>query len=142
MDPIALTPGARGSSDLLVGPEHTAPHVGSGKIPVLATPVMVNLMESAALAAVEADLPAGYQTLGIRLDVTHTAATPVGMRVRARAELTKVDGRRLSFRVMAEDERELIGEGTHERIVVNLKRFDRRVQEKAAGAGTASPGSL
>lgn len=136
MDPIALTPGARGSSDLLVGPEHTAPHVGSGKIPVLATPVMVNLMESAALAAVEADLPAGYQTLGIRLDVTHIAATPVGMRVRARAELTKVDGRRLSFRVMAEDERELIGEGTHERIVVNLKRFDRRVQEKAAGSGS------
>lgn len=139
MDPITLLPGARGSADLLVGPEHTAPHVGSGKIAVLATPVMVNLMESAALAAVEADLPAGYQTLGIRLDVTHVAATPVGMRVRARAELTKVDGRRLTFRVIAEDERELIGEGTHERVIVNVERFDRRVQEKAGG-GTSTEG--
>ncbi len=136
MSEIKLTPGLRGSADLLVGPEHTAPHVGSGKIAVLATPVMVNLMESAALAAVEGDLPAGYQTLGIRLDVTHVAATPVGMRVRARAELTKVDGRRLSFRVMAEDEREPIGEGTHERVIVNVERFDRRVQEKVAGTGS------
>lgn len=131
MTEIKLTPGLRGSADLLVGPEHTAPHVGSGKIAVLATPVMVNLMEAAALAAVEPHLPPGYQTLGTRLDVSHVAATPVGMRVRARAELVKVDGRHLGFRVAAEDEHELIGEGTHERVIVNLERFDRRVQAKA-----------
>lgn len=128
--------GARGVAELVVSPEHTAPHVGSGKIAVLATPVMVNLMEAAALAAVEAHLPQGYQTLGIRLDVSHIAATPVGMQVRARAELTQVEGRQLSFRVVAEDEVEIIGEGSHERVVVNVGRFDRRVQEKAAKCGS------
>ncbi|MFQ5994545.1 MAG: thioesterase family protein [Acidiferrobacterales bacterium] len=132
MNKIALAPGARGSMELLVAPEHTAPHVGSGEIAVLATPVMVNLMEAAALAAVEEQLPVGHQTLGIRLDVSHVAATPVGMRVRADAELVNIDGRRLTFRVSAEDERELIGEGTHERVIVNVARFDRRVQEKAS----------
>ena len=136
MREFALTTGANGVAELIVGPEHTAPHVGSGKIAVLATPVMVNLMEAAALAAVEAHLPRGYQTLGIRLDVSHVAATPVGMRVRARAELTQIDGRTLSFRVVAEDEVEIIGEGSHKRVVVNVERFDRRVQEKAAKRGS------
>lgn len=131
MREFALPTGAKGVAELIVGAEHTAPHVGSGKIAVLATPVMVNLMEAAALAAVEAYLPKGYQTLGVRLDVSHIAATPTGMRVRARAELTKIDGRQLSFRVVAEDEVEIIGEGGHERVIVNVDRFDRRVQEKA-----------
>ena len=135
MKGITLTPGIKGSADLIVGPEHTAAHVGSGKIAVLATPVMVNLMEAAALAAVEAHLPAGYQTLGIRLDVSHVAATPLGMRVHASAELSKVKGRRLTFRVVAEDEKELIGQGTHERVIVDVERFDRRVQDKAAAKG-------
>lgn len=132
MRDFALPTGAEGVAELIVGPEHTAPHVGSGKIAVLATPVMVNLMEAAALAAVEAHLPEGYQTLGIRLDVSHIAATPIGMHVRARAELTKTDGRQLSFRVVAEDEAEIIGEGSHERVIVNVERFDQRVQQKAA----------
>ena len=116
-----------------MGNEHTAPHVGSGKIAVLATPIMVNLMEAAALAAVEPHLPAGYQTLGIRLDVSHVAATPVGMRVRAHAELSNVEGRVLTFRVYAEDDKELVGEGTHVRIIVNVENFDRRVRDKAEG---------
>lgn len=134
MHEIALAPGAKGVAELLVEAEHTAPHVGSGKIAVLATPVMVNLMEAASLAAVEVGLPEGYQTLGIHLEVSHVAATPVGMRVRARAELVKVHDRRLTFRVSAEDECELIGEGTHERVIVDVARFDQRVQKKA-GAG-------
>ncbi|PZP54563.1 MAG: thioesterase [Azospira oryzae] len=132
---LDLKPGMVGSQGLVVGPEHTAPHVGSGKIAVLATPVMVNLMEAAALAAVEAHLPPGYQSLGTRLEVSHVAATPIGMRVRAEAELTKVEGRRLTFRVRAEDERELIGEGIHERVVVNVARFDQRVQAKGSPGG-------
>ena len=126
-----LAPGLTGTSEILVGTRDTAPHVGSGKIKVLATPVMVSLMEEAALNAVEGLLPAGHQTVGIRLDITHTAATPVGMRVSARAELTKVEGRRLTFHVSARDEKELIGEGVHERIVVNVARFDERTQAKA-----------
>ncbi len=133
MHRIALSPGAEGRAELIVGTEHTAAHVGSGQIAVLATPVMVNLMEAAALAAVETRLPNGYQTLGIHLNVSHVAATPVGMSVHARAELIEVDGRRLTFQVSAEDEHELIGEGTHERIIVDVARFDRRVLEKTSG---------
>ena len=126
-----LKPGLTGSTEILVGTRDMAPHVGSGKIKVLATPVMVSLMEEAALNAVEGLLPLGYQTVGTRLDISHTAATPVGMRVTAHAELTRIDGRRLTFRVSARDEKELIGEGTHERIVVNVARFDQRTQAKA-----------
>lgn len=129
-----LAPGLKGSTEIVVGTRDTAPHVGSGKIGVLATPVMVNLMEAAALNAVEGLLAPGHQTVGTRLDVRHLAATPVGMRVRARAELVAVDGRRLTFRVAAEDDVEPIGDGVHERIVVDVERFDRRAQQKAAAA--------
>lgn len=128
-----VTPGLAGSVELIVADEHTAPRVGSGKIRVLATPVMVNLMEAAALAAVEHLPPEGCQSLGTHLDVTHVAATPVGMRVRASAEVVRVDGRKLVFRVRAEDERDPIGEGLHERVVVNVARFDERVRRKADG---------
>jgi predicted thioesterase len=132
MTPLyGLKPGLRGTAEIIVGTRDTAPHIGSGKIKVLATPVMVSLMEEAALHAVEGSLPAGFQTVGTRLDITHVAATPVGVRVTAQAEVTKVDGRRLTFRVWADDETERIGEGTHERIVVEVSRFDRRAQEKA-----------
>jgi len=127
-----LPVGRVGGAELIVADQHTAPRIGSGKIPVLATPVMINLMEAAALDAVEALLPAGHQSLGIHLDVTHVAATPVGMRVRAEARLVKVEGRRLQFAVEARDEKDVIGGGTHERVVVNVARFDQRVQDKVA----------
>jgi len=132
MDLNTLKPGLKGMVEITVGEEHTAPHVGSGRVRVLATPVMINLMEAAALQAVEGLLPAGHQTVGIHLDVTHVAATPVGMRARAHAELIRVDNRTLWFRVFAEDDKERIGEGAHERIVINLARFDGRMQEKLA----------
>src|SRR5437588_316038 len=96
-----ITPGLTGAAELVVAPEHTAPFVGSGRIAVLATPVMINLIEAAALKAVEHLLPAGHQSLGIHLDVRHTAATPVGMRVTATAEVTRVEGRTITFRVEA-----------------------------------------
>jgi predicted thioesterase len=126
-----LEPGLAASTEILVGTRDTAHHVGSGKIKVLATPVMIMLLEEAALNAVEDLLPPGYQTVGTHLDVSHIAATPVGMRVTARAEVTEVDGRKLTFRVWAEDETERIGEGTHERIVVEVERFDRRIRNKS-----------
>ena len=113
-----------------MGDEHTAPRVGSGQIHVLATPVMINLFEAAALAAVEALLPEGYQSLGTVLNVRHIAATPVGMRVTAVAEVTAVEGRTVHFRLEARDERDLIGDGVHQRVVVNVAKFDQRVQEK------------
>ena len=127
--------GLKGSAELVVGEEHTAPEVGSGRVHVLATPVMINLIEAAALAAVEHLLPSGQQSLGTHLDVRHFAATPVGMRVSAQAELIKIDGRLLTFRVSASDAVELIGEGSHERVVVTLVRFDQRVQKKVALIG-------
>lgn len=126
-----LKPGLKGSMELTVGEEHTAPSVGSGAIHVLGTPVMINLMEAAALAAAEHLLPEGHQSLGIHLDVSHLAATPVGMKVQATAEVIAVEGNRLKFRVEAHDESDLIGEGTHERVVVNVERFDKRVRKKA-----------
>src|SRR5919201_4773571 len=132
MDLSALRPGLRGEASLTVGEEHTAPRVGSGAVHVLATPVMINLIEAAALAAVERLLPAGYQSLGTLLSVRHIAATPVGMRVRAVATVQRVDGRTIYFTVEAHDERELISEGTHERVVVNVAKFDQRVQRKLA----------
>jgi len=128
-----IHPGASGSAQLVVGEEHTAPRVGSGKVHVLATPVMINLIEAAALAAIEHLLPAGHQSLGTRLDVRHIAATPVGMKISASARVTRVEGRTVTFAVEAHDEKELIGDGTHERVVVNVAKFDQRVQRKLAG---------
>ncbi|APV48707.1 thioesterase [Betaproteobacteria bacterium GR16-43] len=127
---LHLPAGLTGTAELLVGEQHTAPRIGSGRIRVLATPVMINLIEAAALAAVEQSLPEHHQSLGTHLDVTHVAATPVGMKVRATAEVLKVEGRTIYFKVRCDDERELIGEGTHERVVVNVERFDQRVQAK------------
>jgi len=128
-----VSPGLKGQAELVVGEEHTAPRVGSGRVRVLATPVMINLIEAAALKAAEHLLPSGHQSLGIHLDVKHYAATPVGMKIRATAEVTKIDGRTISFRVLAEDEKETIGDGTHDRVVVNVERFDKRVQRKLEG---------
>ena len=127
-----LGPGLQGEAELLVGEEHTAPRVGSGAVHVLATPVMINLIEAAALAAVEKLLPPGHQSLGTVLNVRHIAATPVGMRITALAVVERVEGRTIRFQVSARDEKELIGDGTHERVVVNVEKFDARVKAKLA----------
>jgi fluoroacetyl-CoA thioesterase len=128
-----IKPGLAGTTEIVVAHEHTAPFVGSGRIEVLATPVMINLFEAAALAAVEHLLPPGHQSLGIHLDVSHTAATPVGLRVTATAEVVGVEGRTITFNVAARDEFEQIGGGTHQRVVVSVERFDERVQRKVRG---------
>jgi fluoroacetyl-CoA thioesterase len=127
---MQIRPGLSGTAELVVGEEHTAPRVGSGKVHVLATPVMINLIEAAALAAIEHLLPAGYQSLGTHLDVRHIAATPVGMRIRASAVVENQSGRTVRFRVEVHDEKELIGDGVHERVVVNVAKFDQRIQRK------------
>ena len=125
-----LKPGLTATVEIVVGTRDTAAHVGSGKIGVLATPILVTLLESAALQAVERFMPPGQQTVGTRLDISHTAATPVGMRVRAHAELIRVEGRKLTFRLHADDEGEPIAEGTHERLIISVERFDQRMQKK------------
>jgi fluoroacetyl-CoA thioesterase len=134
MDLAALRPGLKGEARLVVAEQHTAPRVGSGRVHVLATPVMINLVEAAALAAVEHLLPPGYQSLGTVLNIRHIAATPVGMRVTASVQLTRLEGRMLGFVVTCNDEKDLIGDGTHERVIVNVAKFDERVQRKLSKA--------
>jgi fluoroacetyl-CoA thioesterase len=129
---VALEPGLTGEVGREVTEEITAQAMGSGGVRVLGTPALLMLMEQAALQAVEGHLEPGQTTVGTHLDVRHLAATPVGMTVTARARLVGVDGRRLSFAVEAEDEREPVGTGTHERFVVDAARFLDRVSEKAA----------
>jgi predicted thioesterase len=128
-----LHAGLKGSVEIVVSDAHTAPRIGSGRVPVLATPVMINVMEAASLEAIEGLLPGGFQSLGTHLDVKHYAATPVGMRLRATAEVTRVDGRNVELRVEAFDEKERVGDGVHTRVVVNVARFDERVQKKLDG---------
>ena len=125
-----IVPGLIGQIEMVVREENTAQHLGSGNVAVLATPEMVRLMEKAAVAAVDHLLPDGYRTVGVAVNVRHLAVTPVGMRVRAQAELTAVEGRRLTFRVEAFDEVERIGEGEHSRVIIDLERFEERVKAK------------
>jgi fluoroacetyl-CoA thioesterase len=107
-----------------------ATHLGSGSIEVYATPAMIALIESAAVAAIDPLLPEGQASVGVALNVRHLAATPPGQQVRARAEVTGVEGRKVTFDVQAWDERELIGEGTHTRYVIDVARFVERVRSK------------
>jgi fluoroacetyl-CoA thioesterase len=130
----AVPVGAKGTQSLVVKPEHLASQFKDSLLPpVFATPMMLLLMENAALEAVRPYLAPGESCVGTAADIRHLAATPVGMRVTAEAEVTKVEGRRISFTVHARDEKELIGSGTHERTVIDLKRFGERLAEKARG---------
>jgi fluoroacetyl-CoA thioesterase len=126
--------GAKGSFTLVVKPEHLANRFKDAILPpVLATPVMIMVMENAALNAIRDALEPGESAVGTRIEVSHTAATPVGLRVTGEAELTRVDGKQLAFRVSARDEREEIGAGTHRRMVVDVARLSRRLEAKRAG---------
>jgi fluoroacetyl-CoA thioesterase len=126
----ALKPGFTGQSTLVVQEIHTAKHLRSGTVDVLATPIMVALMEEAARNSVDPHLEPHELSVGTALEVTHRAATPIGMRVTARAELLGIEGRKLTFRVIAEDEHEVIGQGTHVRAIVNRESFLGRLRKK------------
>ena len=126
--------GAKRSFTLVVAPEHLANRFKDAMLPpVLATPIMVLVMENAALNAVRAYLEPGESALGTVVDVRHLAATPVGQHVTAEAEVTEVDGRRIVFAVTARDEIEEIGKGIHERMVVDLRRLTQRLDAKSGG---------
>jgi len=123
--------GARGSFTLVVAPDHLANRFKDAMLPpVLATPVMIMIMENAALNAMKPYLEAGESALGTRVDVRHLAATPAGRLVTGEAEVTKVDGRRLEFTLRALDGTEVIGTGTHERMIIDLARFSERLKAK------------
>ncbi|MBI2460485.1 MAG: thioesterase family protein [Candidatus Rokubacteria bacterium] len=126
-----LRPGLVGEVELVVTPGDTADAAGNEGVNVLSTPRLVRLIEEASMAAIQAGLAPGEGSVGIRVEMRHLAATPLGMRVRARAVLREVDGRRLVFDVEAHDEVEKVADGVHERFQVHQERFLQRIQEKA-----------
>jgi fluoroacetyl-CoA thioesterase len=129
MRPIPV--GAKGTYMLRVMPAHLANQFKDAVLPqVFATPMMVTIMENAALNAVRDYLDPGESVVGTVVNVRHLAATPVGHQVTAEAVVTKVDGRRIEFNVSARDEIEEIGTGTHERMVVDMARIDKKLQAK------------
>jgi predicted thioesterase len=125
-----LVPGIKGGAEALVTPENTAEKLGSGDCPVFATPAMVALMEAAASRSVAPYLNEGETTVGISLNIRHSAATAMGRAVRAESELLEVDGRKLVFNVAAYDEAGQIGEGEHARAVVNREKFLARTAQR------------
>lgn len=128
---VQLTPGLVGEAEMVVTEGDTAASLGSGTVAVLGTPALACLMERAAVQSLVGYLPESHTSVGSRLEVRHLAPTPVGMLVRARAELQAVEGRRLLFHVLAWDEVEQVGEGTHERVVVEVARFMTTAESKA-----------
>lgn len=109
---------------------HSTANYGSGEINVFSTPAMIGLMESAAKNSVDLHLPMGCTTVGTKIDIRHIAATPIGMKVKCTAELIQIDERRLVFKVEAFDEIEKIGEGLHERYIVEIDKFIKKIDKK------------
>ncbi|MDK1023926.1 MAG: thioesterase [Gammaproteobacteria bacterium] len=124
------TPGLSATIDQVISKTMLANHVGSGSAPVFATPELALLIEKAAVAAIENNLEEGMTSVGTRLDISHLAATPVGMEVSATAKLTAVEGRKLTFEVSASDAVEDISKGVHIRYLVDEKQFVDRAQRK------------
>ena len=121
------------SSELIVEEKHTASAFGSGSIFVFSTPMMIGLMENAALKCAQKNLESGYSTVGMSVDIVHIAATPMGQKVKATAELIGIEGKKLIFKIEAYDEIEKIGEGKHERYIINVEKFMSKVEEKRGG---------
>ncbi len=130
-----LKVGVKGEASTTVSHENIANRVASGIAEVYASPMMIGLMETAAAQAVQPFLEEGQSTVGTLVNVRHLAATPLGHKVRAEAELTEVEGKRLVFKVAAFDETEIIGEGFHERYIISMDRFMERVQKKTRPKG-------
>ncbi len=127
---MSVAVGTKGYQEEIVVPEKTAETVGSGLLPVYATPMMVALMELTASSSVQDQLEEGQGTVGSMLNVSHVSPTPVGMKVWAETEVTAVEGRKLTFAVKAYDERGLIGEGTHQRFIIDNARFMEKCEKK------------
>lgn len=127
---MPLEIGLKGEACVEVVPENTAAAAGSGALPVFATPCLIALMEQAAMTSVQPFLAEGQGTVGSRIEVSHLAATPVGMAVRAESELVEIDRRRLVFTVKACAGEELIGEGRHERFIIDNERFLQKAAAK------------
>lgn len=122
--------GIRGRQETVVTTTNVATNVGSGKVKVFATPMMIALMEKAAVLSIEPFLEPGQSSVGISINVTHCSATPMGMSVWAETEVTGIDRRRVTFSVKAYDEHGLIGEGTHDRFIIDVEKFQSKAENK------------
>ena len=122
--------GIKGSNEILVTPEWTAKHIGSGTVLVLATPMMISLMEQTCQESVKPYLEAGEETVGIHVNVHHHAATPVGMTVWCESEVIEIDRRKITFRVAVYDKQGLVGDGTHERFIINVSKFKEKTEAR------------
>ena len=127
---MSITVGTKGRAEIVVTRENTAAAVGSGLVPVFGTPFMIALMENAAVDALAPYMEAGQGSVGTHLDVSHDAATPIGLKVWAEAEVTAVDGKALTFAVTAYDEAGPIGKGTHNRFIIDVERFLAKTEKK------------
>lgn len=127
---MEIKPGLKGSASMEVQKGNTAIEVGSGSVPVFATPMLVAIMENAAINAIKEHLPEGKTTVGGQIECKHTSPTPIGMTVIATAELVEVDRKRLTFKIEAHDELEKVGEGEHNRFVIELDNFLENCREK------------
>ena len=127
---MPITVGLKGRAETVVTDSNTAAAVGSGLVPVFATPFMIAIMENAAVNALLPHLAEDEGSVGTHLDVSHDAATPIGMKVWAEAEVTAVDGKKVTFAVTAFDEAGPIGKGTHERFIIKPERFLAKTQAK------------
>lgn len=127
---MSIEIGLKGRAETIVNDTNTAAAMGSGLVPVFATPAMVALMEQAAASSLLPYLEEGQGTVGIHLDVSHESATPIGLRVWAESEVTSIDGKQISFTVSAYDEAGLIGRGTHKRACITVDRFLTRAEQK------------
>lgn len=125
-----LTSGIKGTLESVVTEERTAKAMGSGELAVYATPAMIALMEETAYKSVSPELEEGAGSVGTLMNVKHVAASPVGMKITCQSELVEVDGRRLVFKVEAFDEKGLIGEGNHERFIIQNEKFQRKADSK------------
>ena len=130
---MPVSVGMKGRAEAVVTQDNAAVTAGSGTLPVFATPWMCALMEQAAWTAVAPGLAEGESTVGTRLNITHDSATPLGLKVWAESQVTAVDGRRIEFQVTAYDERGPIGQGTHERFIIQNDRFLAKAQRKLEG---------
>jgi Predicted thioesterase len=125
-----LKSGIKGKETTIVDESNTAKTMGSGTLDVFATPAMTALMEKTAWKSVAEELEEGCGTVGIRLEITHDAPTPLGMKVTCESVLTGIDGRKLTFEVEARDERGKIGSGIHERFIIDNKKFQEKANQK------------
>jgi fluoroacetyl-CoA thioesterase len=122
--------GIKGYAEAVVTEENSAKTMGSGALDVFATPAMIALMEKAAWTSVQPYLEEGQGTVGISMNITHDAPTPLGMKVKCESELTAVDGRKLTFNVEVFDEKGSIGKGVHERFVIDSEKFQSKANKK------------